>query len=100
MLNTLIILALLAGCSQTDFGGVTTGSRIYDAKFAADHGLTQAQTAACEAEGREIWKKNSTSDFANLKAGQALKKKRSNHKWINIFSQTDTESQCWQKADW
>ena len=68
----ILLFMLLNGCSYVESGGITTGSRIYDAKYAHERGLNQAQTSACETEGREVWRANSTSDFANLKAGQAF----------------------------
>lgn len=57
----LVILAivLLAGCApltaQNSTGTITTGSRFYNAEFAAKAGLNQAQTAECERQGRAVW---------------------------------------------
>lgn len=57
-LAIVIAAALLAGCmATTQSGNITTGSRVYDAKYAADRGLHQAQAAECERQGRAVWAK-------------------------------------------
>lgn len=50
-----VAVLALAGCASTDFGGIQTGSRVYDARIAFEAGATQAQTADCERQAREVF---------------------------------------------
>lgn len=68
------IAFLLAGCASTSYSGITTGSRCYDAEYASKAGLNQAETAACEAEGRKVyWANVSSTAFGNINCASAGK---------------------------
>ena len=80
MKTALVAVALLAGCASTNYQGITTGSRLYDAEIAYKAGLNQGQTSACEKEGRDrYWTvllvpSAGDSDGASPEAGKAFER--------------------------
>jgi len=51
-----VAAAALGGCFMPlNYNGISTKSRFYDPKIAFDAGLNQAQTTACENEGRAAY---------------------------------------------
>ena len=76
-MKMIFIVMFLAGCASTNYGGIVTGSRIYDARFAAEHGATQAKVTQCEQEARVLWSQKVALHewgFANNIAGLAFEK--------------------------
>ncbi len=74
---------VLASCAatrvaQNSTGEIRTGSVVYNAQYAAERGLTQAQTAACERQGRIVWARTvggtAGGMMNNLDAGLAYEK--------------------------
>ena len=69
-----IALALTAGCASSDYAGIKTGSRFYDAKLASESGLNQSETSKCEQEGRALFRElqtNRASESGAAEAGHA-----------------------------
>ena len=65
-------LVILDGCASTSFEGITTGSKLYDARIAANAGASQSKTSACEAKARSFWSANANDEFVGVKAGKVF----------------------------